>query len=617
MHQPQGFSVKGKENLVCKLKKSLYGLKQTPRQWYWKFDNFMCSNGFTRLQADHCFYMKNFDNSYIILLLYVDDMLVAGSSIEEINKLKKQLSKRFEMKDLGAAKQILGMRIIRDRSNDTLKLSEEEYVKKVLRRFNMDKAKPVSTPLASHFRLTKDQSPKMEEEQECMNRIPYASAIGSLMYAMVCTRPDIAQAVGVVSSSQQNLGNDHEQVVPVTVFVAVLCLCLVIGHLLEENRWVNVSIIAILIGCIAGIIILLLSKGKSSHILAFNEELFFIYLLPPIIFNAGFQVKKKQFFQNFLTIMSFGVIGVFISAIIITAGSWWLFPKLGFFGLTARDYVAVGTIFSSTDTVCTLQVLHQDETPLLYSLVFGEGVVNDATTVVLFNAVQKLDISRINGRTALHVIGDFFYLFLASTALGITAGLVTSYVLKTLTFGRHSSVREIALMILMAYLSYMLAELLQLSGILTVFFCGILMSHYTWHNLSEKTFIFLYVGMDALDIEMWRMTKLSFGTSMSIYSTLILLILLCRAALVFPLSVLSNYMNRRAKRTSVFTFKHQIIIWWAGLMRGAVSIALAFKQFTYSGVTLIPINATMITDTIVMVLFSTLVCSSISPIDFS
>ncbi|KAG7957774.1 hypothetical protein I3843_11G192400 [Carya illinoinensis] len=427
--------------------------------------------------------------------------------------------------------------------------------------------------------------------------------------------------------SQQNLGNDHEQVVPVTVFVAVLCLCLVIGHLLEENRWVNVSIIAILIGCIAGIIILLLSKGKSSHILAFNEELFFIYLLPPIIFNAGFQVKKKQFFQNFLTIMSFGVIGVFISAIIITAGSWWLFPKLGFFGLTARDYVAVGTIFSSTDTVCTLQVLHQDETPLLYSLVFGEGVVNDATTVVLFNAVQKLDISRINGRTALHVIGDFFYLFLASTALGITAGLVTSYVLKTLTFGRHSSVREIALMILMAYLSYMLAELLQLSGILTVFFCGILMSHYTWHNLSEmlgllpllcghlcatmsfiaETFIFLYVGMDALDIEMWRMTKLSFGTSMSIYSTLILLILLCRAALVFPLSVLSNYMNRRAKRTSVFTFKHQIIIWWAGLMRGAVSIALAFKQFTYSGVTLIPINATMITDTIVMVLFSTLV----------
>lgn len=427
----------------------------------------------------------------------------------------------------------------------------------------------------------------------------------------------------VVSEYITNFGNDHAQVVPLTVFVAVLSLCLVIGHLLEENRWVNESITAILIGGVAGAIILLLSKGKNSHILTFNEELFFIYLLPPIIFNAGFQVKKKQFFQNFITIMLFGVIGVFISLLIITAGGWWLFPKLGFVGLTARDYLAVGIIFSSTDTVCTLQVLHQDETPLLYSLVFGEGVVNDATTVVLFNTIQKLDVSRIDGRTILPVVGDFFYLFLTSTALGVVAGLVTAYVLKTLYFGRHSSVREIALMVLMAYLSYMLAELLQLSGILTVFFCGILMSHYAWHNVSEsskittrhvfatmsfiaETFIFLYVGMDALDIEMWRMTKLSFGTSMGIYGTLILLILLGRAAFVFPLSALSNYMNRKAERT-VITFKHQVIIWWAGLMRGAVSVALAFKQFTYYGVTSDPINATMITNTIVVVLFSTLV----------
>ncbi|OMP04300.1 Na+/H+ exchanger [Corchorus olitorius] len=211
-------------------------------------------------------------------------------------------------------------------------------------------------------------------------------------------------------------------------------------------------------GCIAGTVILLLSKGKSSHILRFSEELFFIYLLPPIIFNAGFQMKKKQFFQNFITIMLFGVIGVFISASIIAAGSWWLFPKLGFVGLSARDYLAVGTIFSSTDTVCTLQVLHQDETPLLYSLVFGEGVVNDATSVVLFNAIQKIDVSRITSKTPLRLIVDFIYLFTTSTALGVSFGLVTAYSLKTLYFGRHSTVRELAIMVLMAYLSYMLAE---------------------------------------------------------------------------------------------------------------------------------------------------------------
>ncbi|XP_059627260.1 uncharacterized protein LOC132270066 [Cornus florida] len=122
-----------------------------PRKWYKKFDGFTCSNGFTRYYADHCCYVKRFDNSYIILLLYVDDMLVAGLSLEEIKNLKKQLSMHFAMKDLGEAKQILGMRICRDRMGDTLKLSQTQYVKKVLSKFSMQDAKPVNTPLVSHF----------------------------------------------------------------------------------------------------------------------------------------------------------------------------------------------------------------------------------------------------------------------------------------------------------------------------------------------------------------------------------------------------------------------------------------------------------------------------------
>jgi hypothetical protein len=213
MQQPQGFTVQGKESLVCKLRRSLYGLKQAPRQWYKKFDSLMCSTGFTRCNADHCCYVKSFKNSYIILLLYVDDMLIVGASMEEINKLKNQLSKQFAMKDLGAAKQILGMRIIRDRANSTLKISQAEYVKKILSRFSMDGAKSVSTPLGSHFRLTKDQSPKTDKEKAYMSKVPYASAIGSLMYAMVCTRPDIAHAMGVVSRYMSNPGKQHWEAV--------------------------------------------------------------------------------------------------------------------------------------------------------------------------------------------------------------------------------------------------------------------------------------------------------------------------------------------------------------------------------------------------------------------
>jgi hypothetical protein len=164
MQQPQGYEVKGKDNLVCRLKKSLYGLKQAPRQWYLKFDRFMTEQGYSRCHSDHCVYLKKIENgSFIILLLYVDDMLVAGSNMQDINVLKKKLANSFAMKDLGAAKKILGMRITRDRKNCKLTLSQGEYTEKVLERFRMQNAKPVSTPLASHFKLTKEMCPKTQE----------------------------------------------------------------------------------------------------------------------------------------------------------------------------------------------------------------------------------------------------------------------------------------------------------------------------------------------------------------------------------------------------------------------------------------------------------------------
>ena len=166
----------------------------------------MNRTGFKRCEANHCCYVKFFDNSYIILLLYVDDMIIARSSIEEINNLKKQLSKQFAMKDLGVVKQILDMRISRDKANGTLKLSQAEYVKKILSRFNTNEAKIVSTPTGSHFKINKQQSPKTKQERDHMSKVPYALAIGSLMYAIVCTRPDIAHAVGIVSRNMSRPG---------------------------------------------------------------------------------------------------------------------------------------------------------------------------------------------------------------------------------------------------------------------------------------------------------------------------------------------------------------------------------------------------------------------------
>ncbi|CAM8923992.1 unnamed protein product [Rhodiola kirilowii] len=115
MRQPEGFVVGDPENKVCLLKRSLYGLKQSPRLWYRRFDEFMINCGFKRSDFDWCIYSKHVQGeSEIYLLLYVDDMLIASHDITAINKLKVQLSVNFEMKDFGGAKKILGMQIKRN-----------------------------------------------------------------------------------------------------------------------------------------------------------------------------------------------------------------------------------------------------------------------------------------------------------------------------------------------------------------------------------------------------------------------------------------------------------------------------------------------------------------------
>ncbi|RVW67999.1 Retrovirus-related Pol polyprotein from transposon TNT 1-94 [Vitis vinifera] len=157
---------------------------QSPRQWYKCFDSYMIKIGYKRCEYDCCVYVKSLDDdsSFIFLLLYVDDMLIATKSMVEVNKLKSLLSKEFDMKDLGASKKILGMEIHRDRASGRLWLSQYSYVKRVLKRFNMDDAKPVSTPLANHFRLFTNQCPKTDDEVKDMSKVPYVSALGCLIY---------------------------------------------------------------------------------------------------------------------------------------------------------------------------------------------------------------------------------------------------------------------------------------------------------------------------------------------------------------------------------------------------------------------------------------------------
>jgi hypothetical protein len=139
--------VKGKKELVCKLKKSLYGLKQSPRMWYQNFDTYILGLGFVRSRVDHCVYSKQVGNHFIYVVLYVDDMLLVGNNMDVIKEVKSQLSSKFDMKDLGVANFIMGMEIKRDHANKKLWLNQRKYVETILQRFNMQESKSVKVPI--------------------------------------------------------------------------------------------------------------------------------------------------------------------------------------------------------------------------------------------------------------------------------------------------------------------------------------------------------------------------------------------------------------------------------------------------------------------------------------
>ena len=130
MDQPEWFIELGEENKVCKLTKSLYGLKQAPKQWHEKFDSCMIENGLKSNECDKCIYRKSFENSHVIISLYVDDMLIFGSNLHIINETKNILSRHFDMKDLGGANFILGIKM--KKTCDGILLDQTQYIEKPL-----------------------------------------------------------------------------------------------------------------------------------------------------------------------------------------------------------------------------------------------------------------------------------------------------------------------------------------------------------------------------------------------------------------------------------------------------------------------------------------------------
>ena len=204
VEQPVGFIKPGDENLVCRLNKGLYGTKQAGNIWNKKFATVIIQqSGYRRLTADRSVFMKRTPGGLTYVFVHVDDGIISSNDPKELDRLKKILSDAFHMKYLGSPTFFLGMEILRNRERREIYLNQKAYLQKILNRFNMENSTPVNCPMQNTRCL------KKLEEDEPQTNSPYPQVVGSIMYAMVATRPDLTFVIQDLLQFMSNPGNGH------------------------------------------------------------------------------------------------------------------------------------------------------------------------------------------------------------------------------------------------------------------------------------------------------------------------------------------------------------------------------------------------------------------------
>ncbi|PRW57911.1 sodium hydrogen exchanger variant 1 [Chlorella sorokiniana] len=308
-----------------------------------------------------------------------------------------------------------------------------------------------------------------------------------------------------------------------TLLIVILTVSYVIQR--KKFRALPPSSCAMLLGILAGIVTHIAGLAQP---LRFSPAAFFYALLPPIVYQAGFSLKKRQFFANAGAILVYAILGTFISALVFGLATY----LLVLLGIVRRSHLggspfieclAYGSAISSIDPVATLAVLaDMDVPPLLYNLVFGESVLNDAVAIVLFRSTADFVNKPFGVLTLPAILLRFCILAVGSMAIGVGVALACAAVLKRFNQMEPSGVEgtsyEIAIVVLGSYLAYLVAEVAGMSGIMALFFSGICHSHYTYYSASvsaqvtlrqffeflsflSEMFVFAYLGLQVATMQ--------------------------------------------------------------------------------------------------------------------
>ncbi|RSM17957.1 Endosomal/prevacuolar sodium/hydrogen exchanger [Fusarium ambrosium] len=379
------------------------------------------------------------------------------------------------------------------------------------------------------------------------------------------------------------------------ISIMLLIIAFLTSYFLQMKKVtaVHETVISIFAGMVVGLTLLITSGDSIRNLISFDYQIFFNLLLPPIILSSGYELHQANFFRNIGTILTFAFAGTFLSAVVIGL-ILWLFTQLpGSLTITFVDAISVGATLSATDPVTILAIFNTYKVdPKLYTIIFGESILNDAIAIVIFETAQKYNKGEATSYglvSFFEATGIFLLVFFASMFIGFLVGVATALLLK-FTYLRRTPKIESCLIVLIAYATYFFSHGLHLSGIVSLLFCGITMKHYAYFNMSRRTqlttkfifqissqlsenFIFIYLGL-----ALFTDNALQFQPPLIIVT--ILAVCAARWVAVFPLSKAINWFIRyRAQRRGIevgdeLPYNYQAMLFWAGL-RGAVGVALA------------------------------------------
>jgi sodium/hydrogen exchanger 8 len=276
------------------------------------------------------------------------------------------------------------------------------------------------------------------------------------------------------------------------ILLFLLFVSMVMGHLVNKARinFLHEAGIATMLGiAFSGFLELIGESSELAPVTNLNVDFFLLFLLPPIIFESGYNMDKKPFFKNFGGIMMYAFCGTFISALFVGLVIYAFGFVSGVTSLSLSESFAFGALISATDPVSVLAIMKDMQTDkTLYNLIFGESIFNDAVTIVLYHTIIRIKDHDASAEMIFLSIGFFFLIFIGSFVIGVGTALLVSYILKKLNIYNPNNRKQLEAtsVIFGPWISYLLSEALTLSGIVSILFCGIFMARYTYPNLSES-----------------------------------------------------------------------------------------------------------------------------------